>query len=214
MVDQQEFHHALLRLVRHLGGLLGSHHHAVGHRNRARRLGFRHGTSVLLDLDKTLPTCTRGFEQRVVAEPWYHRADPFRRANDQLPFGDDHLRTVDRELHVPLRYRSFVSLHVLRLDSHDSTPPDPASAGSCRFAWFSSHNARNSSRKYLIPLVIGLTAPSPNAQNERPNTSTQTSNNTSMSSLVPLPHPMRSSTRDNQNVPSRHGVHLPQDSCS
>src|SRR5699024_7988479 len=136
MVDQQEFHHALLRLVRHLGGLLGTHHHAVGHRNRARRLGFRHGTTVLLDLDKTLSTCTRGFEQRMVAYPWYLRADPLRRANDHLAFVDGFLRAVDLDLHVPLRYRSFVSLYLRRLDSHDSTPPDPASAGSCRFAWF------------------------------------------------------------------------------
>src|SRR5699024_5489501 len=108
--------------------------HAVRYRNRARRLGFRHRTAVLLDLHKTLSTGTRWFEQRVVAEPRDHRADPLRCANDQLTFGDDYLRVVDRELHVPLWNRSFVSLRMLRLDSHDSTPPDPASAGSCRFA--------------------------------------------------------------------------------
>src|SRR5699024_9265701 len=134
MVDQQQLHHTLLSLVRNLGGLLVPHHHAVGHRNRARPLGLRHRTAVLLDLHRTLSTATRWFEQRVTAEPRAPRPDPLRCADDQLTFGGDYLRVVDRELHVSLWNRRFVSLRMLCLDSHDSTPPDPASTGSCRFA--------------------------------------------------------------------------------
>src|SRR5699024_11219684 len=117
MVDQQQLHHTLLSLVRNLGGLLGTHHHAVGHRNRARRLGLRHRTAVLLDLHKTLSTGTRWFEQRVIAEPRDHRTDPLRCADDQLTFGGDYLRVVDRELHVSLWNRRVVSLPMLYLDS-------------------------------------------------------------------------------------------------
>src|SRR5699024_3200063 len=115
------------------------------------------------------------------------------------------------QLDVAFRNRSLGTLRTLGLDSHTFAP---ASTGSSRGAWFSSHNARNSSRKYLMPLVIGLTAPSASAQNERPNTLSQTSSSVSMSSLVPSPATMRSSTFASQKVPSRHGVHFPHDSCS
>ncbi len=42
----------------------------------------------------------------------------------------------------------------------------------------------------------------------------QVSSSVSMSSAVPLPASIRRSTCFIQNVPSRHGVHLPHDSCA
>src|SRR5699024_7491609 len=137
-------------------------------------------------------------EQRMVTEPRDLRSDSLRSTDHQLALRGDHLGAVDGQLHVPIRHRSLVISGVLCLDRQLWPPPAPVSVGSCRAAWFSSHSARNSSRKYSMPLVIGLTAPSANAQNERPNTLSQTSNNVSMSSLVPSPATMRSSTRDIQ----------------
>ena len=41
-----------------------------------------------------------------------------------------------------------------------------------------------------------------------------TSDNSGMSSARPYPSSIRPSTRSAHHVPSRHGVHLPQDSCA
>ena len=64
-----------------------------------------------------------------------------------------------------------------------------------------------------IAEVIGLVAPSPRAQNALPRMLSQRSSSRSMSPDVPWPASRRPSTCASQNVPSRHGVHLPHDSC-
>ena len=69
-----------------------------------------------------------------------------------------------------------------------------------------------SSRKYCTDEVIGLVAPSPSAQNARPRMLSQMSSSFSRSSSVPLPCSSRRMICTSQNVPSRQGVHLPQDS--
>src|SRR5690242_13969639 len=61
--------------------------------------------------------------------------------------------------------------------------------------------------------VTELVAPSPSAQNERPRMLSDRSTSVSMSSSVPRPASNRSYTPTYQYVPSRHGVHLPHDSC-
>ena len=70
-----------------------------------------------------------------------------------------------------------------------------------------------SSRKYWIDEVIGLTAPSASAQNERPKMLSQTSSSRSRSDSAPRPCSRLASVWASHQVPSRQGVHLPQDSC-
>ena len=55
-----------------------------------------------------------------------------------------------------------------------------------------SMKSRNSWRKYLMALVIGLVAPSPSAQNERPRMLSQMSSSVSRSALGALPASIRS----------------------
>ena len=71
-----------------------------------------------------------------------------------------------------------------------------------------------SSRKYWIDDVTGLVAPSPRAQNARPRMLSDTSSSVSMSCSSPSPRSSRSRICTYQNTPSRHGVHLPHDSCA
>ena len=71
----------------------------------------------------------------------------------------------------------------------------------------------NSSLKYWTAEVIGGVALSPSAQNARPVMLSQMSRSFSTSSSVPWPCSSRSRMRTSQNVPSRHGVHFPHDSC-
>ena len=59
---------------------------------------------------------------------------------------------------------------------------------------------------------MGLVAPSPRAQNERPKIASQMSLRVSMSSGRPWPASSRPRILRIQSVPSRQGVHLPQDS--
>ena len=73
--------------------------------------------------------------------------------------------------------------------------------------------ATYSSRKYWIELAIGLTAPSASAQNERPRMLSHWSSSRSRSASLPWPFSSAVSTWTSHHVPSRHGVHLPQDSC-
>ena len=73
--------------------------------------------------------------------------------------------------------------------------------------------ARYSSRKNLIELEIGLTAPSASAQNERPMMLSHWSSRSSRSASLPWPCSSRASVCTSHHVPSRQGVHLPQDSC-
>jgi hypothetical protein len=65
MVDQQQFHHALLRLIRCLGGVLRVHHHVRCDRRGARR----HRLALPLHLDQALPAGANRIKQRVIAEP-------------------------------------------------------------------------------------------------------------------------------------------------
>src|SRR6185295_8064971 len=122
----------------------------------------------------------RRVEQRVVAEARHDDPEPLARADDQLALGGVDDAVVDREPHVALgdgwSIRSFLR------ERHAMAP-----AGSADFleAGCSAQRSRNSCRKYWMPLVIGLVAPSPSAQNDRPRMLSQMSNIVSMSSSVP-----------------------------
>ena len=72
---------------------------------------------------------------------------------------------------------------------------------------------RYSSRKCLIEEMTGPVAKSPRAQNDRPAMLSHRSSSVSRSSELPSPRSSRSSTCTIHQVPSRHGVHLPHDSC-
>ena len=61
--------------------------------------------------------------------------------------------------------------------------------------------------------LIGEVAPSPRAQNDRPRMFSQRSSSFSMSPSSPWPASIRFRICTSHQVPSRHGVHLPQDSC-
>ncbi len=108
VVDQQQLHHALLRLVGHLRRVLGAHDHAVGHRHRAAGLRLGHRAPAHLDLDQALAAGARRIEQRVVAEARHDDPEPLARADDQLALGGVDDPVVDREPDVPLRDRRGV----------------------------------------------------------------------------------------------------------
>src|SRR5699024_3915116 len=72
--------------------------------------------------------------------------------------------------------------------------------------------ARYSSRNRRMDETIGAAAASPSAQNDLPTTLSEMSSSSSRSSSVAVPSSRPRMTRSSQQVPSRHGVHLPQDS--
>ena len=99
VVDQQQLHHALLRLVGHRRGVLGLDDHAVGDRHGAR--GQR--LALPLDLDQALPAGADRVEQRVVAEARDGDAEPLGDPDDQLALLRHDRDPVDGQLHVPRR---------------------------------------------------------------------------------------------------------------
>jgi hypothetical protein len=93
VVDQQQLHHAGLRLGGDRGGDLRLDHHAVGHRLGAR--GDRLALS--LDFDQALAAGAGRGQQRVVAEPRDRDAHPFGDPDDQFALLGGHLHAVDGE---------------------------------------------------------------------------------------------------------------------
>ena len=74
--------------------------------------------------------------------------------------------------------------------------------------------ASNSSRNFAIIEPIGIAIASPSTQRQLPMICSCTEAMMSRSIGVARPESTRSSIETVQRVPSRHGVHLPQDSCS
>ena len=83
VVDEQELHHAPLRLLRDRRGELGVHHHALGARGDAggQRL------VLALDLDQALAAGADRIEQRVIAEPRDRDAEHSAARMISMPFG-------------------------------------------------------------------------------------------------------------------------------
>ena len=194
MVDQQQFHHAVLGLVGGLGGELGAHHHVGGDDDGAGR----HRFALSLDLDQALPAGADRVQQRVVAEPRDLDAHQLGRANHQSSLGNTDFVAVDGQRHhlaadvtsSPVcglgrtshkRRQAFRAFGAVSMESRGSNGQPPPST------W-----AMYSSRKYLIDDITGLAAPSPNAQNDFPKMASEMSSSLSRSSLVPLPVSRRS----------------------
>ncbi len=97
VVDEQEFHDALLGLVGHGRRELGLDDHARHDGRGARRRRFRHAATVahVGDLDQALPAGARGFEQRVVAEPRDLDAELLGRPDQQGALRHGDLEPVD-----------------------------------------------------------------------------------------------------------------------
>ena len=74
---------------------------------------------------------------------------------------------------------------------------------------WASYSARNS----FIVVSTGVAAASPNAHSVLPVMLLDTPNSRSRSFGCPSPRSIRCSSFRSQSVPSRHGVHLPHDSC-
>ena len=101
VVDQQQLHHALLRLVGDRGGELGPDHHAVGDGGGAGRQRL----ALALDLDQALPAGAHRVEQRVVAEPRDLDADQLGGADHQRALGHPDLDAVDGQVDQSSRSR-------------------------------------------------------------------------------------------------------------
>src|SRR6185312_1396681 len=197
VVDEQELHHTALCLLDDGGGELGAHHHALG----ARRDAGGQRLALALHLDQALTAGADRIEQRVVAEPRDRDAEQLRGPDDQGSLRHADLEPVNGDGHCA---RRGLHCHVML-----QTVDDAGSKGQPPSLWC----WMNSSRKKRTAVVIGGTALSPSAQNARPRMLSQISRSFSTSSSVPSPCSSRSRMRTSQNVPSRHGVHFPHDSC-
>ena len=96
------------------------------------------------------------------------------------------LLAVDRQPHVTLG--DGPGFRLFQRGGHADAPVSSGSWSSAAVTFLGDcavHRSRNSWRKYLIPLVIGLVAPSPSAQDARPRMLAQTSSRVSTSVGVP-----------------------------
>src|SRR6266498_2571653 len=193
VVDQQELEGALLAGARDLAGELGLDDHAVGDGGGAggERLALAD------DLDQALAAGAERQQQLMVVDGHFHRGLLVRH---RAP-----CRVFDGDADVAL------SPDPCGGSSLPPRPPKSACAVPNGQPWPSTCWS-NSSRKYWRAETIGLTAPSPRAQKERPKIESQMSFSVSMSSLRPAPVSSRVRILAIQSVPSRQGVHLPQDS--
>src|SRR5690349_16390839 len=144
-------------------------------------------------------------------------ADQLGSPNDQGPLRDADLHAVDRQGHEVngQRLGGRLATGGGRVESHafTSAPKRVERSGGNKSADRVCMPASNSARKYWMAEVIGLVAPSPRAQNERPRMLSHRSRSSSMSPSRPSPSSSRLRIWTFHQVPSRHGVHLPHDSC-
>src|SRR5690606_20397006 len=135
------------------------------------------------DVDQALAAVGRRDEQRVVAEPGNLDAQQLGRPDDQGALGHADLEPVDRAGHQLGLYigRGHRSPHTVDFFGSNGQPP-------------TSKCLRYSSRKYFTDEWIGLVAPSPSAQNERPRMLSAMSVMVARSSSVPWPASSRLST--------------------
>src|SRR5690606_32758817 len=98
-------------------------------------------------------------------------------------------------------------------DAADDSEPNSVLAAGSNGQPPCSKCARYSWRKCLIDDWIGAAPPSASAQNDRPAMLSVRSSRVSRSSAVPSPASSRASFCTSHQKPSRHGVHLPHDSC-
>src|SRR5581483_854027 len=159
-------------------------------------------------------------------------ADQLRGADDQCALGDLYLDAVDGDGAQVLGWRSRGRTGCGRGDGHWASTPfsgvvwwwvGAASAGRAAQTVEAAGSkgqprwrmcSRYSSRKYFSEEAMGIAAPSPSAQKDLPLMLSATSASLARSSSSPLPSSIPRSSWTSQYVPSRQGVHLPQDSCA
>ena len=180
---------------------------ATGSVQEACGLGKRLAVAGVGDVDQALAARADRREQRVVAEARDLDADLLGGADDQGVLGGTLTWTPSM---VRVTRSVFSGVVVMPL-LHAVAKAVEAAGSNGQPPWLRC--ARYSSRKYLIELEIGLVAPSARAQNERPRMLSHWSSSRSRSSSLPWPFSRRASVCTSHHVPSRHGVHLPQDSC-
>ncbi|GAA3416768.1 hypothetical protein GCM10018952_46180 [Streptosporangium vulgare] len=97
VVQEQQLHHAALRLLGDRGGELGLHDHALGDLDRAGglRLGEAPAVAGVGDVHQALAAVGGRLQQRVVAEPGDLDAEQLGRPDDQSALRDAHLEAVD-----------------------------------------------------------------------------------------------------------------------
>ena len=173
VVDEQELHHALLRLVGDRRGELGVDDHAVGDGDRAGRLrlGHRRGRC-----RRRGPRPGTGGRRRPGRAAGGRRSagsgcrSARRRGSPGCPWA----RVTSTPSMVSVTSSDFsgaVCRRLLGCGRHALAPAGREDRGRRRGRTGSrraSRCARYSSRKYWIDEVIGLVAPSPSAQNDRP----------------------------------------------
>src|SRR3989475_403657 len=204
VVDQQELHHPVLGL---LGGRrIGPHLHAVGDRGGAggQRLGR------FLDLDQAHAAVGGDRELAVIAEVRHVDAELVGRVHHRGA-----LRHLDRPaVDLDFHHQAASAMWFARVVAwRASTRPHLGSTTSLGTRHLlCSMWCTNSARKCLMKLFTGSAAASPSAQIVRPAMLSETSSSSARSSIRPKPFSMRCTTRYSQPVPSRQGVHWPQDS--
>src|SRR5205085_3428221 len=135
-------------------------------------------------------------QQRVIAKTGELDAQLLRRSDHEGAARHGYLLAVDRQRDVAQ-------------DATSAATPGPTPVNGQRP---SRTCASYSSLKYLSEEAIGETAPSARAQNALKRMLSPMFERSGISSSRPYPDSMRSRTRVAHHVPSRQGVHLPQDS--
>src|SRR6478609_8292279 len=164
----------------------------------------------LMSRNSMMPCCALSATS-VVAEARDLHPDLLGGADDQRVLGDADLDAVDGQgdqAGVDLLRRLVGGCHA---EAPTGAKAVEAAGSNGQPPWVRC--ARYSSRKCWIELEMGLVAPSPRAQNERPRMLSHWSSSRSRSPSSPWPFSRRAIVCVSHHVPSRHGVHLPQDSC-
>src|SRR5208283_1062256 len=152
-------------------------------------VGYIHSTGGLksrdlLNFNKTEPASAERFEQVMMAKGGYLNAGHFSSIKNSDRFPQLYLFTIDR------------------YPDHDPTL-------TALLTW-----ASNSGLKCFMKFCTTLAALSPSAQKVFPIIFFATSSRSSMSTSLPSPTATLSRMLLSHPTPSRHGVHLPHDSCS
>src|SRR5262249_2330603 len=185
VVDQQQLHYTLLSLVGGGGRQLRAYDHPVGGHGSARR----HRFALAFNLNQALSARADGVEQGVIAESRDLDAYQLRRPDHQRALRHRQLDVVDGHRHH-LNFRDVAvgrRRHTVAPKGATSIESRGSNGHPCCSTW-----ATYSSRKYLIDEMIGLAAPSPNAQNDFPLIVSEMSSSFSMSAEVPSPVSSRS----------------------
>src|SRR5436309_12220159 len=203
MVHQQELDDRVLRLLHAIGG--GDHHHALLDRRGAARLELGHA----LDLHEAHAAGThRLAELGLVAEVGDLHVALLGGVHEHHALGRLHLAAVDLE-RDQLRFRSS---HYAAW-SAGGAPTLASILSRSAASRARSMCCSNSPRNFLIIEPTGIAIESPSTHRQLPMMLVWTLAMMSRSIGVASPASMRSSIFTVQLVPSRHGTHLPQDSC-